>query len=799
MNIPLKWLNEFVPVENIPVRQLEADLTMSGSKVEGVTDRGAEIENVVTARVLSIEPHPDADKLVICQMDVGKEEPVQIVTGAKNLTAGDIVPAALHKSRLPGGVRITRGKLRGVVSNGMLCSFQELGLTLHDVPGACEDGILVLPPDTPVGVDIRPVLGLDEQVMEFEITSNRADCFSVIGLARETAATYDLPLKLHTPVVKGAGGDIGEHLSVQVDAPDLCPRYTARLVKNIRLAPSPAWMRQRLSAAGVRPINNIVDITNYLMLEYGQPMHAFDYDCLQDGRIIVRRAQAGEGITTLDDQPHELTDDMLVIADGHRPVAVAGVMGGANSEITDNTHMVVFESATFSGPSVRVTARDLGMRTDASARYEKGLDSRLTMPAVQRACELVEMLDAGDVVDGILDVDNAGYTPFTLPLEPERINALLGLTLSEEEMTALLRRLEIDVTDDVVTVPSFRGDIRCMADVAEEIARLYGYDRIPSTLFAGEMVQGELTERQRFERAVGETCRALGFDEAVTHSFFSPKMYDKIALAPACPRRISTTILNPLGEDFSIMRTTSLPSMLDTLSRNHSFRNKSASLFELAMTYTPAVRDGKADPDVQPREEKVLTLGTYGRMDFYQFKGAVETLLDALSIPGVTFEPDENNPSYHPGRCAVVSSNGRKIGVLGEIHPTVCQNFELDGRVLAAELPLEALFACAAPAREYRPLPKFPASTRDLAVVCRRDIPVYHLQQCIEAAVGELLESIELFDVYTGSQIAEEEKSVAYSLMLRAPDRTLTVEECDAAVQRALDALEKDFGAKLRA
>ena len=801
MKLPLSWLSDYTDMTGITPKEYDAKLTMSGSKVEEVYYLGAEIENVVTGKILSVVDHPDSDHLKICQLDLGDGEPVQIVTGAPNVTpdsVGEICPVAKHKSTLPGGVKITKGKLRGVPSNGMMCSFQELGLSHGCVPYACENGILFLPAGTPVGEDIKKVLGLDDWVSDFEITSNRPDCLSVIGLARETAATFDRPFSVKTPEVKGVGDDITKYMSVEVKDTDLCPRYTARIVKNIKIEPSPAWMRERLHACGVRPINNIVDITNYVMLEYGQPMHAFDYKCLSDGRIVVRRARNGESIQTLDGVDHDLSDKMLAICDNDKPVAVAGVMGGANSEIMDDTKTVVFESANFHGATVRITAKALGMRTEASGRFEKGLDPRMTLDAVNRACELVEMLGAGEVIDGIIDVDNSDPNHKRLPFEPDKMNALLGLDLSTEEQKKLLEKLDFQIENNEVVVPFFRTDINRMCDVAEEVARMYGYDKIPTTLYAGEMVQGEFTPSQQAERAAALVCREAGFDESMSHSFISPKFYDMIGWDENDPRRISTTILNPLGEDFSVMRTTVLPSMLDNLAHNHAHRNPTASLYELGTIYTPTVKDGKADPDVLPHEEKILTLGSYGRLSFFQFKGVIEALLRELNIKGASFAPEKANLSYHPGRCAKVLIDGKEIGVFGTIHPTVAARYGLSGEVLAAELQMDALLAAIDPEKLYHPLPKFPASTRDIAVLVDDAVPAASMQTAVEKAAGKLLESVKLFDVYKGKGIPEGKKSVAYSLSMRAPDRTLTDEECDKAMRAAIAALETEFGAQLR-
>lgn len=801
MKLPLSWLKDYTNIDGVTPKEFDAKMTMSGSKVESVDYLGAEINNVVTGEILSVEKHPDSDHLVICQINVGKEEPIQIVTGAPNVTEasiGEICPVCLHKSTLPGGVKITKGKLRGVVSNGMMCSFQELGLDHGCVPYACDNGILFLPKGTPVGVDIKGVLGLDEYVADFEITSNRPDCLSMIGLAREAAATFQRPFAVREPVIKGCGGDVKEYISVRVDEPELCPRYTAKIVKNIKIEPSPAWMRERLFASGVRPINNIVDITNYVMLEYGQPMHAFDYACLSDGQIVVRRPKAGEAIQTLDGQDRAITSEMLAICDGQKPVAIAGVMGGANSEITDSTKTVVFESACFHGATIRITAKALGMRTEASGRFEKGLDASLTMPALLRACELIEELGAGEVVDGIVDVCTADLSPKALSFEPDKMNALLGTDLSADVQKEMLERLAFKVEGDKVIVPSFRIDIARMCDLAEEVARMYGYDNIPVRLYAGDTTQGGLTPRQQLERKAAGVCLAAGFDEAMSHSFISPKFYDAIGWAEDDVRRISTTILNPLGEDFSVMRTTVLPSMLDSLSHNNAHRNPTASLYELGTVYLPVVKDGKADADQLPHEEKILTLGSYGKLSFFHFKGVIEALLTELNIKDVSFAADTENPSYHPGRCAKIYAGETLLGTFGTIHPLVAKKYGFTGEVLAAELSMDALCGASDAVKLYQPLPKFPASTRDIAVLVDDTVPAASMQKAIEKAAGSILESVKLFDIYKGKGIPAGKKSAAYSMSMRAADRTLTDEECDSAMKKAIAALESEFGAVLR-
>ena len=792
MQLSMRWLHDFV--EEIPAtnREYAERLTMTGSKVEGWEEEGSEINKVVVGKILELAPHPNADKLQICQVDVGDGAPLQIVTGAKNVAAGDLVPVALDGSSLHGGVKIKKGKLRGVASNGMLCSVAELGITTHDFPYAIDDGIFILEEDCRIGQDIREAIGYNDTVFEFEITSNRPDCLSVIGLARETAVSFDKPLKLHTPAVKGGHGDVNGLLKVRVEAPDLCPRYCARVVKNVRVKPSPRWMRERLRASGVRPINNIVDITNYVMLEYGQPMHAFDQKYLKEQQIVVRRAKEGESIVTLDGVERKLSPDMLVIADQEKPSAVAGVMGGEYSGIMDDTNTIVFESACFAGPSVRITAKTLGMRTDSSARFEKGLDPNNCIPALERACELVELLDAGDVCDGIIDVNNSSGERRKLALEPEWINRFLGISISEEEMVQILQKLDFEVKDGVVAVPTFRADVEHKADVAEEIARFYGYDRIPATLVGGS-AQGKLTEEQKFERMVNDTMQALGYSEIMTYSFISPKFYDKIGLPSDSPLRRSVTIANPLGEDTSIMRTIALPSLCEALSRNYSNRNLSASLYEIATEYIPKESDSEL-----PVEKQSVVIGAYGEeTDFFSLKGAVEELLEKARVFDYDVQPATEEYAFHPGRCAQLLKDGKVFGVIGELHPKVLENYGLGARACAAVLDFNALFALRDPVRQYQPLPKFPAVTRDLAFVCDDEIPVLALKKSIAAAAGSRLEKVTLFDVYKGKQVADGKKSVAFNLVLRSADGTLKDEDADAIVKKVRKALT-DLGAELR-
>lgn len=789
MNLSRKWLSAYTDIKATSKEFADA-MTLSGSKVEMTHEPSEEIKNVLVGRVVEITRHPDSDHLWICQIDVGQGDPVQIVTGAQNVSANDLVPVALHKSLLPGGVKIEKGKLRGQLSNGMLCSLKELNLDRHDFPYAIEDGIFILQEDCKPGDDIRPIIGADDSIVEFEITNNRPDCLSVIGLARESAVTYGTELNIPEPEVKGCGGDINEHLAIEIDNPELCPRYTARMVKNIKIEPSPKWMRQRLRAAGVRPINNIVDITNYVMLEFGQPMHAFDYACLDGGKIVVRTAQVGETINTLDGTTRTLNEDMLVIADSKKPVGVAGVMGGENSEITENTQFAVFESANFNGISIRKTAIALGMRTDASSRFEKGLDPENTYRAVQRACELVEQLGAGKVLDGVIDITAKKFVPRVLKLEPEKINRLLGTKIPAEFMKQVLEKLGFGISGEDIDVPSWRGDVEHYSDLAEEIARFYGYNIIEPTMFGGETVTGGFTEKQTLERHLGYVLRGMGFSEIYTYSFISPNAYNDIALAENSPLRNSVVILNPLGEETSIMRTTSLPSMLEILARNNSYRNTNVRLYEMATIYRPS---GETLPD----ERQILTLGGYGKYDFFALKGAVETILSDLRIPEVSFVAESENPSYHPGRCAAIFSGKTPVGVIGQIHPQVSKNYDL-GETYTAELDFSKLLECRAEERKYVSLPRFPAVSRDIALVCDTTVTVAALTDCIKRSGGALLRQVDLFDIYTGSQVPQGKKSVAFSLKLRSDEMTLTDEHADETTKKILAQLAAELGAVIR-
>ena len=797
MNLSMKWLSDYVTLDTT-VKEFCAAMTMSGSKVEVATEEGSEIKNVVVGKLLSVVPHENSDHLVVCQVDVGQEQPIQIVTGAPNVKAGDIVPVALCGAELPNGVKIKKGKLRGVESNGMLCSLGELGLTVHDFPYAIADGIFLIQEDCQIGQDIHEAIGLNDTSVEFEITSNRPDCLSVTGLAREAAATYHVPLNLKKPTFQGIDGNIQDALQVEIQNKEKCPRYAAGIVKNVKIAPSPRWMRERLRASGVRPINNLVDITNYVMLEYGQPMHAFDLRYVKDGKIVVRNAAEGETITTLDGVTRTLSPEMLVIADAEKPIAVAGVMGGEYSGIMEDTNTVVFESAYFEPVQVRRTAKKLGMRTDASARYEKGLDPEGCLRTLERAFELVELLGAGEPVRTHIDLDYNEKQRNRIPFDPEWINKFLGTDISREEMCDTMKMLEIEVDGDTCISPSFRIDLERPADLAEEVARIYGYNNIPSTVIKG-VANASLTPKQKFRRTLENATVAVGCYGILTYSFISPKYFDKIALPADSSLRKTVVISNPLGEDTSVMRTTTLPSMLETLSLNYKNRNAAVALYEIGKEYLPTA------PDKLPEEPDRLTIGMYGDdADFFTLKGMVETILETAGLHDCTYKacgtdsPFGETCALHPGRSAVIYAGETPIGYLGEIHPTVQKNYDIGTRTYVAKLLIDEMQPLAQTEITYQPLPKFPAITRDLSLVCADEVPVGDLQAAMKKAVGNILEQITLFDVYKGEQIAAGMKSVSFSIRMRSHEGTLTDEQADAAMKRVLKAL-KEHGATLRA
>ena len=795
MKLNRKWLNEdFVDLSAVSDKEFVETLTVFGQKVETWERMDAEMKNVVVGRVLSMVRHPNSDHMFICQVDVGKDEPVQIVTGAQNVHEGDLVPAALHNSWLPGGVHITKGKLRGELSCGMLCSFAELGLTQNDLPGVFADGIWILESNSAKpGDDMNLIIGNDDTIVDFEITNNRPDCYSIMGLAREAAAAFGKPMKHHEPVVHGSDvGSIFEHLDVEVPATALCNRYSSRMVANVKIGPSPKWLRQRLRANGVRPINNIVDITNYVMLEYGQPMHAFDYRYVSSGKIVVREAEDGEALTTLDGNVRNLKAGMLVIADDAKPIGLAGIMGGENSEIKDDTTMVVFESANFNGTSIRQTALALGMRTEASGKFEKNLDPMMTIPAVQRACELVELLGCGDVLDGTIDIINYVPQERRLPLEPEKINHLLGTNISREDMVMYLNRLEIPVEGDTIVVPSFRPDLVRMVDIAEEVGRSFGYNEIPVTQFR-TATHGGYSQEMKLEAKAGALCRGLGYSEIITYSFTSPTVFDQIRLPADSPLRNTLRIQNPLGEDTSIMRTIALPSMLEILSRNNAYHNKAAKLYEVAKVYLPV------EGQPLPEEPKMLVFGSYGEKEtFFKLKGEIEALFAGLRMKKASYTAEKNNPSYHPGRCASISIDGEVIGVMGQVHPLVAKNYGIDSEVYCAELNFTKMLGLRLPDPTFTALPKYPAVSRDLALICSEDITVAQVEEVISASAGKLLRKIQLFDIYRGVGVPEGKKSMAFSLQLRADDRTLTDSDSEAVVNNVLAAVKDQLNATLR-
>lgn len=792
MNLSKRWLHDYVNLD-VSDQQFADDMTLSGSKVESFETEGADIKNVIVGKVVSLVKHPDSDHLWICQIDVGAKDNIQIVTGAQNLKVNDVVPVAMDDSFVSGGHHIKKGKLRGVESNGMLCSLGELGLTIHDFPYAIEDGIFVLGDDCDktLGKDIHEAIGLDDVITEFEITSNRADCLSITGLAREAAATFDSKLVIPEPAVKKTHGDVNDFLSVEIKEPSLCYRYAGAVVENVRVKPSPRWMRERLRACGVRPINNIVDITNFVMLEYGQPMHAFDLRYLDGHKVIVRKALDGEKITTLDGVERALKPEMLVIADENKPVAVAGVMGGEYSGIMDDTTTIVFESAMFNGVSVRRTAKALGMRTEASARYEKELDATGCLRSLKRALQLVEELDAGDIVGGVVDCDHSDKTPVTLPFEPEWVNNFIGIDVSAEEQKKILEKIDFKVENGVITAPSFRNDIEHQADISEEIARFYGYDKIPDRALSG-VADGRYTDRQKLEKLVTDVMLSEGLSEVCTYTFISPKQYDKLRLPADSPRRDSVKIMNPLGEDTSIMRTTAVPSMLDVLSRNYNTRNPKAAMFEIAVSFKPR------GTEELPKEPKNIVMGLYGEeYDYFTLKGVIEELLSKTGITDYDIERVTDDPILHPGRAARITVGGKTLALLGEVHPETAKNFSIGTRCYIAEVSMDVLFENAGAEKVYTPLPKFPAVTRDLAFVCDKSVPVVSLEKEIQSAVGKTLENITLFDVYEGNQIESGKKSVAFSLKLRSKDKTLTDDDADSAMKKAIKAIEK-LGATLR-
>ncbi|CVI65973.1 Phenylalanine--tRNA ligase beta subunit [Clostridiales bacterium CHKCI001] len=805
MNTALSWIKAYVPDLECTAQEYTDAMTLSGTKVEGYEKLDKNLEKIVVGQIKTIERHPDADKLIICQVDVGNEI-VQIVTGAPNVKEGDKVPVVLDGGKVAGGhdggplpengIKIKKGKLRGVESFGMMCSIEELGSSKEMYPDAPENGIYILKEDAPVGADAVEVLGLHDVVFEYEVTSNRVDCYSVLGIAREAAATFRKEFKAPEVKVTGNQEDIHDYLSVEVRDDELCPRYCARMVKNIKLGPSPEWMQRRLAASGIRPINNIVDITNYVMEEYGQPMHAFDYDLLAKHQIIVQRAGDKEQFQTLDGQMRTLDSSMLMICDGEKSVGIAGIMGGENSKITDDVQTMVFEAACFDGTNIRLSAKKLGLRTDASGKFEKGLDPNNAEEAVNRACQLIEELGCGEVVGGMIDHYPIKKEEKRVAFDPESINALLGTNLSKEQMLSYFGPLELKYNEETeeLIIPTFRQDIECGADVAEEVARFFGYDNIPTTLPSGEATTGKLSFKLRIEEVAKDIAEFCGFSQAMTYSFESPKVFDKLLMPKDSKLRETVTIMNPLGEDYSIMRTTPLNGMLTSLSTNYNRRNKNVRLYEIGNIYLP-----KALPVTElPEERTQFTLGMYGEGDFFTMKGVVEEFFDKVGLhEKIGYDPNAGRSFLHPGRQANIIYRGNVVGYLGEIHPAVADNYAIGERVYIAVIDMPFIVEYASFDRKYTGIAKYPAVTRDISMLMKKEILVGQIEEIIEKKGGKLVESYHLFDIYEGSQIAEGYKSVAYSIVFRAADHTLEDKEVNAAMEKILTALE-GLGISLR-
>ena len=798
MNTSLNWIKAYVPGLECTDQEYMDAMTLSGTKVEGYKALDADLDKIVVGQIVSVEKHPDADKLVICQVNVGKET-IQIVTGAPNVVVGMKVPVVLDGGRVAGGhdgskteggIKIKKGKLRGVESNGMMCSIEELGSSRDFYPDAPENGLYVMPEDAVVGSDAIEALGLRDTVFEYEITNNRVDCYSILGVAREAAATFHKDFVM--PPVKKVGNseDVNDYVKVDVQATDLCPRYTARLVKNIKLAPSPEWMQRRLAASGIRPINNIVDITNYVMEEYGQPMHAYDYDTLAGGKIIVRRAEEGEEFVTLDGQTRKLDPSILMICDAEKSVGIAGIMGGENSKITDDVKTMLFEAACFDGTNIRLSAKKIGMRTEASGKFEKGLDPNLASEAIDRACQLIEELGAGEVVGGMIDVYPEKNTEKRIKFEPDKINKLLGIDISAEEMLGYLKKIELVYNEETneLIIPTFRQDLECGADIAEEVARFYGYANIPTTLPSGEATTGKLSFKMRIEGVARDIAEFCGFSQGMTYSFESPKVFDKLLLPEDSPLRKAIVISNPLGEDFSIMRTTSLNGMLTSLSTNYNRRNKNVKLYELGNIYLP-----KALPLTElPDERMQFTLGFYGDGDFFSMKGVVEEFLEKVGMRNKPeYDPNAGKTFLHPGRQANIVYDGEVIGYLGEVHPDVLDTYSIGEKAYVAVIDMPHIVEKATFDRKYEGIAKFPAVTRDISMVMDKSVLVGTIEDIIEKRGGKLVESYKLFDIYEGSQIKSGFKSVAYSISFRAKDRTLEDKDINPIMENIL----KDLGA----
>lgn len=795
MKVPLTWLNDYVDINGLSNKEISDELTMSGSKVEAIEELYADITNVVCGKIIEIQRHPDADKLQVCQVDIGNEK-IQIVTGADNIKLNDTIPVALIGATLPNDIKISKGKLRGIPSCGMMCSISELNLTKDDYPDANENGIFILDNDATPGKCIKEHLGIKESVFEFEITPNRPDCLSILGMARETAATFKKEFKMPIVNVDYTGSKSSDkHVSVEIKDYEKCKRYSGIVVENIKIGSSPEWLRKKIKSAGIRPINNIVDITNFILLEYGQPMHAFDLDKLEGRKIIVRKANNGEVLKTLDDEIRKLDETMLVIADEKNPVAIAGVMGGLESGVTENTKTILFESANFDGASVRITSKKLGLRSESSARFEKGLDPNNTIPAVNRAAQLINMLGCGDVCEGVIDVKDFNKKNVEIEFRSERINRYLGTDIHENEMVDILRRIEFEVNLEsrIIKIPGFRRDVEREADITEEVARFYGYNNIKPTLAAGNTASiGQRTRKQKLETLIRDTMISVGYSEASTYSFISPKTFDKLRLSKDSQLRNVVEITNPLGEDFSIMRTTTIAQMLESLSTNYNRRVEEAQLFEIGKVYI------NNENSELPEERLTLTAGVYGKVDFYDIKGVCEELLDVLGVKGYEFFVKSDNPIFHPGRTAEIIVKNNLIGTVGQIHPEVAKEYGCDYNTYILNMDIVKLIENSNTNREFIGLPKYPAVPRDLAFLIDDNILVKDIERVIKSRGGKILESLKLFDIYKGKQIPEGKKSVAYSIVFRAKEKTLTDGEISKTMNKIMNGLEFEFSATLR-
>ena len=805
MNTALSWIKAYVPDLECTDQEYMDAMTLSGTKVEGYSRRDHNLDKIVVGQIEKIERHPDADKLIVCQVNIGTEV-IQIVTGAPNVSEGDKVPVVLNGGKVAGGhdggplpedgIAIKAGKLRGVPSNGMMCSIEELGSDRNMYPEAPELGIYIFKEDVEVGSDAIEALGLHDTVFEYEVTSNRVDCYSVIGIAREAAATFRKPFYPPQVFVTGNGGNVEDYISVEVEDRELCPRYCARVCTNIQIGPSPKWMQRRLAASGIRPINNLVDITNYVMEEYGQPMHAYDLETIAGHKIIVRRAKDGDVFKTLDGQERKLDADVLMICDAEKEVGIAGIMGGENSMITDEVKTVLFEAASFNGANIRKSAKRVGLRTDASGKFEKGLDPHNAAAAINRACQLIEELGCGEVVDGMVDVCSELKTEVELTFEPDRYNRLLGTDVSKEEMLEIFQRIEVqyDAAENKLIIPTFRQDILRQCDIAEEVARFYGYDKIPSTLPNGEATTGKLPFKLRIEQKARDIAEYCGFSQGMCYSFESPKVFDKLLLEADDPARRAIGISNPLGEDFSIMRTVSLNGMLTSLATNYNRRNKDVRLYELGNIYIPKNLPLTELPD----ERMQFTLGMYGEGDFFTMKGVIEEFFDSIGLcKKITYDPNAGKNFLHPGRQAKVVYEGCILGYLGEVHPEVCDNYDMKAKAYVAVLDMPAIIPYATFDRKYEGIAKYPAVMRDISMVVPKEIMVGQIEDVIAQRGGKILEEYQLFDIYEGDQIKEGFKSVAYSITFRAKDRTLEESDITAAMKKILNGLE-GMGIELR-